>query len=354
MNDYYEILGVEKNSSESELRKAYYKLSKQYHPDRNPGNKETEEKFKEIAEAYSVLSDKEKREIYDKYGKDGLTENNFGNDDFADFDPFDFFNRIFNSRFDNIFSKKDEPMKSKTEDIITKCNVTIRDLYNGKVLKRKITRQRLCEHCQGNGTEDKSEPKECIECHGTGSKTIVMKVGLMHSISQINCTHCNGKGTYIPDDNICQKCLGELVTQQEKILEIDIKPGARPGDKFVFEGESDEFPDTIPGDVIFILELIEDPRYKLVENDLHYLVPISLVNALCGCIIQIELPNGKSVQKKLKNVITPESELIIENQGFAIKNSQERGNIVLKFDIRFPKTSEIKPKKDVLRAILPK
>lgn len=354
MSDYYEILGVNKNASESELKKAYYKLSKRYHPDKNPGNKEAEEKFKDISEAYSILSDKEKRQIYDKYGKDGLKQNGIGESGFGGFDPFDLFNSFFADSFGKSFSKKNESTKQKTRDVIANCNVTIRDLYNGRVLKRKVTRYRLCEHCKGNGTEDKSKAKECLECHGTGMKTVIMKIGNMRSISHVNCIQCDGKGVYISKDNICKKCKGELVTQQEKILELNIKPGARPGDKIIFEKESDELPDTIPGNIIFILNLIEDPKYKLIGNDLHYTVPISLVNALCGCIIQIELPNGNCVQKELNEVITPSSELIIENHGFVIKNSQNRGNIILKFDIRFPKTSEIDPKKDILRAILPK
>lgn len=352
MSEYYDILGVKKDASESELKKAYYKLSKQYHPDKNPGNKEAEEKFKEISEAYSILSDKEKRKIYDQYGKDGLKQNGMS-DGFKDFDPFDMFSSFFGS-FGNNFSKHEEHVKQKTRDVVAKCNVTIKDLYCGRTLKRKVTRRRLCDHCNGNGTEDKSKPKECLECHGTGVKTVMMKMGNMHSISRVECIYCNGKGVSISKENTCKKCNGEQVVQQEKILELNIKPGARPGDRIVFAKESDELPDTIPGDIIFILNLVEDPKYKLVMDDLHYTVPISLVNALCGCVIQIELPNGQSIKKELTEVITPTSELIIENHGLAIKNSKRRGNIVLKFDIRFPKSNELASKREALRTILPK
>lgn len=353
MSEYYEILGVKRDASESELKKAYYKLSKQYHPDKNPGNKEAEEKFKEISEAYSVLSDKEKRKIYDKYGKEGLKQNGMNESSFG-FDPFDLFSSFFGGGFGNNFSEREESIKQKTKDVVVKCNVTIKDLYSGKILRRKVTRYRLCEHCKGNGTEDKSKAKECLECKGTGMKTVMMKMGNMQTISRVECIHCSGKGIYVPKDNICKKCKGEQVTQQEKILELNVKPGSRPGDKIVFAKESDELPDTIPGDIIFVLNLVEDPKYKLIGNDLHYTVPISLVNALCGCTIQIELPNGQFVKKELNEVINPSSELIIENQGFVIKNSNRRGNIVLKFDIRFPKTNEINSKKEVLRSILPK
>lgn len=345
--EYYNILKIPKNASQDEIKKAYRKLAIKYHPDKNPGDKEAENKFKEISEAYSVLSNEEKRKIYDKYGKEGLNQG-----DGMKFDPSEIFERFFSSSFSSNFehpfsnffrsSQQRSDVKKRSADIIVDCNVELKDLYCGKKLKRKATRNRICKKCNGNGTKDKSKPVQCPDCGGKGIKVVRQQKGFMQIVQQIECDKCRGHGEVIAPSNICEKCFGSKVTLESKILEINILPGMADGERIIFKGESDEYPDTIPGDIIFIVKSKQHPQYTRVNNDLYYTTTISLKKALCGFTMHIKTLDDRVIKCKYNDIITPNCKLKIRDEGMPIKGvTNQHGNLYISFNVKFPSKNEI-------------
>lgn len=360
MSEYYEILGLTKNATQEEIKKAYRKLAIKYHPDKNKDDPNAEQKFKEIAEAYGVLSDEEKRKIYDKYGKKGLENNggmNFNADDiFSSFfggGPFgSSFGSSFESSFgsffgfDNEFGSRTKP-KRKTEDIIAECNLTLEELYIGKVLKRKIKHSRICKSCDGTGSKTKQKTT-CKSCNGNGIKRVIHRQGFTQIIQQVKCEDCNGTGESINENDKCAKCNGKKVIQEEKIIEINVKPGTKNNQQFRFPNESDEYPGYIAGDIIFIIRTKEHPKFTRDPNDnLLCTKKIKLSEALCGCKFSIKTLDNRIIYVKYDDVITPGQTLILRNEGFTKKT-----NMYIQFEIEFPTKSQLK-NIDKLNEILP-
>jgi chaperone protein DnaJ len=350
MTDYYEILGLQKTASNEEIKKAYRKMAMKYHPDKNPNNKEAEQKFKEISEAYSVLSDEEKRKIYDKYGKSGL-ENNGG----MNFDPNNIFEQFFSNGgfsfgFGNGFNfgEKQRPFQQKTDDMIAECYVTLEDLYNGKTLKRKIKHSRLCKTCNGTGTKQNVKLNKCVDCNGSGIKRIVQQHGFSRIIRQTTCDKCSGSGEIINDKDKCVNCNGKKTSIEEKIIELNIKPGTKNNTQYRFKGESDEYPNYIAGDIIFVIKTKEHDRFIRDANDnLMYKHKILLSEALCGCKFSIKTLDNRILYVKYDDVITPGKLLVLRNEGFTKKT-----NMYIEFEIEFPTKKQIKNKDDLIN-ILP-
>ena len=214
--DYYEVLGVEKSASEAERKKAYRKLAIQYHPDKNPGDKEAEEKFKEAAEAYSVLSDKDKRARYDQFGHEGMGAagaGGFGN--FSDFDLNDIFSSVFGHGFSGFggFGSgfggggRTQQRKFRGSDLRVKVKLNLKDISTGVEKKFKLKKYVVCNHCHGSGAEGDGGTETCPTCHGTGSVTRTQQsiFGMMQT--QSVCPQCNGEGKIIK--NKCKHCEGE-------------------------------------------------------------------------------------------------------------------------------------------------
>ena len=361
--EYYNALGINKNATQDEIKKAYRKLAIKYHPDKNPGNKEAENKFKEISEAYSVLSDEEKRKKYDKYGKAGLQDGNMN------FDPSDIFNKFFGSSFgtsfknpfgtsfgtsfENIFGtsfgsssnsykNSSKNQQRKTKDVIVTCKVELKDLYCGTKLKRKVTHTRICKKCNGNGTKDKSKPTKCESCDGKGVKLLRQQQGYMQIVQQVGCPNCKGTGEIIKDENKCRECKGNKTVMESKILELEILSGTNEHEKIVFKGESDEYPDAIPGDVIFIIETIPNQHYKRINNDLYYKQTINLKDALCGCEFNIKTLDGRILECTTDEIIKPGSKMKISNEGMPHKGMlKNKGDLIIEFDVKFPNKNEI-------------
>jgi chaperone protein DnaJ len=352
MSEYYEVLGLKKDAGQNEIKKAYYKLSKKYHPDKNPGDKEAEEKFKEIAEAYSVLSDPEKKQIYDKYGKSGLQQGQG-----SQFDPMDIFSQFFgNSGMADFFGSNNNQRRQemyKTRNITAALNMDLKDLYIGKVIKRKVTHERLCKECEGTGSKNKVKPFKCDSCRGSGMQTIMSRQGFMTSIQQIPCNKCKGTGEMV-DSNKCSRCNGNRTISEEKILEINIPPGTINGEKFVFEGESDHLPGTIPGDIIFIVQEKKHDTFERIGSDLYCSKTITLNEALCGTNITIDVFGIKTVSFNVTDIISPKMTVQLQNEGFPIRNSKNKGSLFIKFEVVFPKKSQIEHHIPQLRKMLPK
>jgi len=247
--DYYKILGVEKTATDLELQSAYRKLALKHHPDRNRENPDAAaELFKEIGSAYDILKDKKKREIYDKYGEEGLKtgafQGGFGSG------GFDIFSHFFGG---GSGSRDDGPRKGK--EVVKGLQVTLEDLYNGVERKIKVTRNRNCKDCKGTGSSKVDGNKKCSGCEGSGRRMQIRKMGIgfVQQIQTI-CPDCQGKGKIIDENFLCKVCNGKQIKEEATTLDIYIGKGMKEGQKITFDGEADEYPDILPGDIIFVLQ----------------------------------------------------------------------------------------------------
>eukprot|EP00689_Sawyeria_marylandensis_P003567 EC826024.1.p1 GENE.EC826024.1~~EC826024.1.p1 ORF type:complete len:233 (+),score=124.15 EC826024.1:36-734(+) len=218
-NKFYDILGVKKEATQDEIRLAYKKLALKFHPDKNLDDKNAAEKFKEINAAYEVLKDEKKRELYDKYGEEGLKS---GGAWAGGTDPMDIFSQFFGFGGDSFFGgKKGKEGPKHGEDVIHGINVSLEDLFNGTTKKIKITRTRNCPKCEGTGATEKDKVVKCKECEGTGRVIKIHQIhpGFVQQVSTI-CPKCEGQGKTIDKKFICQNCKGKKVISDQKILDV--------------------------------------------------------------------------------------------------------------------------------------
>ena len=334
---YYDALNVSPSASAEEIKKAYRKLAIKYHPDKNPGNKEAEDKFKEISEAYAVLSDSNKRHNYDQYGKNGIEApdmNSFFNN--FDFTSFGFNNPFFNFGFSNSSHNK------KGEPSIIPLNLTLTELYKGINIKRKITHSIICDKCKGKGTKSGKSTK-CENCNGTGIEKLIQRYGPQVMITQRPCNECNGTGQGKIDSNDkCEKCNGKQLMDEIKIIEFKIEPRTMPNKRIVIKdlgnAEIHQNNFTLPGDLIFEIRLKDDDKidkFKLLQSgDLLLEKTITLQQALCNYTTRIKYFD-KSIDVKYCETIQPNEYLKLEKYGFS-----ENKSLYIHFDIVLPTRKE--------------
>jgi len=247
----YEALGLTPTATDADVKKAYRKLAVQFHPDKNP-SPDAAEKFKEISRAYEVLSDEEKRKIYDRYGEKGLDEGGMGGGSSA----FDIFSQFFGgSPFGGMFGGSDRGER-RGKDVGHTLTVSLDDLYNGKDKKLSLNKQVICSKCNGSGSKKAGKSTVCQECNGRGVKVIIRQLGPgMIQQMQTACSNCKGEGTAVDPKDRCPSCNGNRVVSEKKILEVHVDKGMKHGDKITFSREGDQHPDIkIPGDVVIILQ----------------------------------------------------------------------------------------------------
>ncbi|KAJ6801528.1 dnaJ protein-like protein [Iris pallida] len=237
--------------------------------------------FKELAQAYEVLSDPEKREIYDQYGEDALKEGMGGGG--GGHDPFDIFQSFFGggSPFGGGGSSRGRRQR-RGDDVVHSLKVSLEDLYNGTSKKLSLSRNVICSKCKGKGSKSGASMK-CSGCQGSGMKVSIRQLGpSMIQQMQHPCNECKGTGETINDKDRCPQCKGEKVVQEKKVLEVVVEKGMQNGQKITFPGEADEAPDTVTGDIVFVLQQKEHPKFKRKGDDLFYEHHLSLTEALCG------------------------------------------------------------------------
>jgi len=353
MKDYYNILGVDRNASEDDIKKAFRKLSVKWHPDRNPGNKEAEEKFKEIAEAYEVLGDKDKKRKYDLSSSGGPDFSDFfkdfgGNPFTGTSDPFGW-GDIFGERRR---SKKrdfnmDMPEDFKGSDIRMSIPLSMADIVNGCSKKVKYKRNVRCHVCFGKGGEEKVE---CPYCHGTGIETIEKWSHGMRFETNTTCPHCNGRGYKIK--NPCTNCNGTGFEPREEILEVMFEAGIG-GNATIYSqrGNESKAQNGVPGS--FIAVPVIDPsksgdKYSIDGYNIHELLKVKLTDALLGKEIEIQVP-GKPKEKFKLNENTKPGDTITKYGLGLLKEDFEygrksRGNYVFDIAIDMPNTLTDKQK----------
>lgn len=365
MADYYSILQLDKKANEQDIKKAYKKAAIKWHPDKNPDNKETAEKrFKEVSEAYSVLSDKKKREIYDMYGKEGLQ-----NDGGIGVNPNDIFSQFFGgmaggmpggmpggmfSNFGFNMGGHQRNRRAKGPDKKVEICLSISDMMNGTVKKFNITRNQTCDLCNGLGTKNGKEPIVCNECNGKGIKSVTRQMGPMLTTQSFKCNACNGKGTTISKIDACQTCNGQKLTRKTEQVVLNIQKGTKEGDYEVLQNMSDDNENyDEPGDIYFIYRSANDDNSVRFNDDLIVKKQILLSEALCGIQLVYNHPNGDKILIEYNDIVNNDSKFEIENLGFYNKETGRIGKLIFSFEIVYPKKLDDQ-RKMLLKKILPK
>lgn len=352
---YYEILNVSKSSGQDELKKAYKIAALKNHPDKGGDP----EKFKELAQAYEVLSDPEKREIYDQYGEDALKEGMGGGG--AGNNPFDIFEQFFGGGgfggggFGGSSSRGRRQRRG--EDVVHSLKVSLEDMYNGTSKKLSLSRKVLCVKCKGKGSKSGASGR-CYGCQGSGVKMVTRQIGPgMIQQMQLVCPDCRGAGEVISDKDRCSQCKGNKVTQEKKVVEVHVEKGMQHGQKIVFQGEADEAPDTVTGDIVFVLQLKEHPNFKRKFDDLYVERTLSLTEALCGFQFALTHLDGRQLLIKSNpgEVIKPDQYKAINDEGMPHHQRPfMKGRLYIHFDVEFPESGVLSPdKRRSLEMILP-
>jgi len=348
--ELYERLGVPPEANADDIKRAYKKMSIKFHPDKNPNNPEAEAKFKEISEAYEVLSNDEKRQMYDKYGKDALKEG-------PSHSAHDIFEQFFGGGFSSFFGGPQRGPR-RTEDIVHELQVTLDDLYKGKQTKLSITRNIICSTCTGAGTKSGAAVGKCKTCEGRGIRLIIKQLGPgMIQQMQTVCPDCGGKGEQIKEEDKCTNCKGKKVVKDKKVVTVYVDKGMKHGQKIVFSGESDEAPGMEPGDIIFVLIEKKHDVFKRNGNDLYMETTIPLIEALAGYAFTVKHLDDRTllVKSEKGEVVTPGEVKMIGGEGMPKHKSPfEKGNLYIQFTIEFPKPQALKePQLQQLEKLLP-
>jgi len=287
--DYYEVLEVHRNASDIEIKKAYRKLAIQFHPDKNPGDKAAEDKFKELSEAYEVLSDAQKRAQYDQFGHAGVNAGGFSGGGFG-FGAGTPFSDIFSDIFGDIFGGdgRQRSRGRRGDDLQYTLDIKFEDAANGLETKIDVPYAKRCGTCSGSGAKPGTEPKTCPTCRGAGQ--VRFQQGFF-SVSR-TCSHCNGEGRVV--DSPCTTCRGTGSVKDSKTLSVKVPPGVETGNRLKLSGEGGQGTKGGPnGDLYVLINVKEHPLFTREGNDVLCEIPISFTQAALGCEIEIPTLEGQ-------------------------------------------------------------
>lgn len=348
--ELYDKLGVSPDAPFEQIKKAYRKLALKLHPDKNPDNPDAENQFKEVGAAFEVLGDEKKRKIYDDHGMEGLQQGGGGGDFHSAFDIFDMFFGGGGGR-----RRRQPGEKAKGRDTVHQLKVTLKELYCGSTRKMALHKNVICAACEGIGGKPGSVEK-CDTCNGVGMEIKMRQIGpgMVQQIQQ-PCRRCNQTGECIKEKDRCKVCGGKKVVKERKIIECEITPGMKDGEKVVFEGDGDQAPDIEPGDIIIVLDEQEHEIFKRKGKDLVMEMHISLADALCGFKRNIETVDGRTllIQTDPGDVLDPSQLKSIDGEGMPNKYNS-KGVLIIKFTVNFPKDNWIRNDElKQLEALLP-
>lgn len=337
--DYYEILGVAKNASADEIKKSYRKLAMQYHPDRNPGNKEAEAKFKEATEAYEVLKDDQKKAAYDQYGHQAFGQGGGGRggNQGGGFDGFDF-NDIF-SNFSDIFGDmgggrqtKKRSAAQRGSDIRYNLEISLEEAFRGTTEKISFSIPCACETCKGSGSQSGEKPVDCGTCKGSGK--IRAQQGFF--IVERTCTTCSGTGQIIK--NPCKTCKGEGRVNKEKTLAVKIPAGVEEGNRIRLSGEGEAGQrGGQAGDLYVYISIRKHQFFSRKGDDIHFEVPIRFTAAALGSSVEIPTIDGVKAKLQIPEGTQNGDQLRLKGKGMSVINSGgRRGDMYIKVNIETP------------------
>jgi molecular chaperone DnaJ len=341
--DYYEVLGVAKTASEDEIKKAYRQIAIKYHPDRNPGDKQAEEKFKEAAEAYNVLHDPQKRQQYDQFGFSGPIGGGgfegFGGASMNMDDIFSMFGDIFGGHGFGGFGRRSGRQQHRGSDLRLKVRLTLEEINQGVTKKFKVRKDITCNHCHGTGAEDGSSRDTCPTCHGSGviTHTTQSIFGMMQT--QGVCPTCQGEGQVIK--NKCKQCQGTGVVKGEEVVEINIPAGVAEGMVVNVPGKGNAGQHGgIAGDIQVFIEEENNNTFVRDGNDLIYNLLLDFPTAALGGETDIPTIDGKTLKVKIESGTQPGKTMRLRGKGLpAVQGyGTGRGDLVVNISVYVPKT----------------
>lgn len=352
--DYYEVLGVNKNATDDELKKAYRKLAKKYHPDANPDNKkEAEAKFKEVNEAYENLSDPQKRRMYDQFGHNGpqgfggaggpfggqngyYSYTSSGFDGFGDFgDLGDIFSSFFGGGFGGRNSSKQRGPR-KGADLNVRMDITFEQAFLGVEKEIIITRDEECTHCHGSGAKPGTSPVKCPTCNGTGKVTGIQNTILGQMQTTRTCTACHGTGEIINEP--CENCRGKGKVRKQPKIKVKIPAGIDDNQTVVLRGEGEPGEKGEPkGDLYITVKIKRHSIYTRKGNNVLCEVPITITQATLGAELEIPMVDGTKEKYKIPEATQTGSKFTIKNKGFKSINSTSYGDFIFTVTVQTPK-----------------
>ena len=346
--DYYEVLGVERNAADGDIKKAYRQMALKFHPDKNPGNKEAEDKFKEAAEAYEVLSNSDKRRRYDQFGHQGVgSAANGGGYGMNMEDIFSQFGDIFGGHnpFESFFGGGGGGSRrvNRGSNLRIKVKLTLSEIANGVEKKIKVNKAVPCNSCSGTGAQNGSSFSKCSTCNGQGQIRRVTNTILGQMQTTSTCPTCQGEGQTIT--NKCKSCHGHGTQTGEEVISINIPAGVGEGMQVNVSGKGNAAErGGIPGDLLIVIEEVEDPHLKRDGHNLHYDLYISIPDAALGTNIEVPTVEGKA-----KIRIEPGTQagkvLRLKGKGLPQLNSHYRGDLLININVWTPQNLTAEEKK---------
>ncbi|KAK4040301.1 DnaJ-related protein SCJ1 [Parachaetomium inaequale] len=352
--DYYKVLGLDKQASERQIKSAYRQLSKKYHPDKNPNDPTAHDKFVLVAEAYEALSDAESRQIYDQYGHEGLKQRKQQGGSGGGHDPFDLFSRFFGGggHYGN------QPGQRRGHNVEVKVPISLRDFYNGRTTEFQWNKQEICEACEGTGAADRVV-HTCQTCGGRGVRTVRQQLapGMVTQV-QMQCDACGGRGKSIK--HRCSACGGERVVRKPTLVSLTVQRGMADGSRVAYENEADASPDYVAGDLIVTLfekepglegednpDKVDGVFFRRKGDDLFWREILSLREALMGDwtrnithldghVVRLGRKRGQVVQPGHVETVAGEGMPKWDEDGDSVYHKTEFGNLFVEYTVVLP------------------
>lgn len=326
--DYYKILGIDKNATDDEIKKAYRKMAMKYHPDKNPDDDSAESKFKEAAEAYDVLSNPEKKSNYDRFGTPDASSSGFGSGGFGGFNMEDIF-----SQFGNIFGNRgrSQPRRKKGPDLRIKVSLTLDEIIKGTTKKIKYKRQTKCEPCGGKGGTD---TRSCVMCSGSGERMTIQHTPFGQITQASICPDCYGTGEQVV--NKCSHCHGQGTQIKEQTVDVEIPAGVSNGMQMAMNEFGNSIRNGDYGDLHIIFDEIRDTYFRREGGNIIIDKEISVIDAIIGANINIATPHGS-----INITVEPgtESGKVIRINGKGVPDiNYGMGSLIINFKIKIPKS----------------
>lgn len=339
--DYYEVLGVSKEATKEEIKKAYRKQALKYHPDKNPGDKKAEEKFKEAAAAYEILSNDEKRARYDRFGHEGVSGagGGFSGGGMTMEDIFSSFGDIFGDAFGGFAgfggARRSGRRVNKGSNLRVKVKLNLSEISSGAEKKLKVNKYVTCNTCGGSGAADQNSMSACSTCHGSGHVTRVTNTLLGQMQTTSVCPSCNGEGKTITKK--CSACYGEGIIQKEEIIKINIPAGVSRGMQMNVEGKGNAARrGGINGDLLVVIDEEEHPLLIREGNDLIYNLFISIPDSVLGTNVEVPTVDN-NVKIKIEPGTQPGKILRLRGKGLPEVNGYGRGDLLVNVNVWIPK-----------------
>tara|TARA_Y100000590_G_scaffold441943_1_gene569390 strand:+ start:4551 stop:5702 length:1152 start_codon:yes stop_codon:yes gene_type:complete len=348
--DLYEILGVSKQASDNEIKKAYRKLAMKHHPDQNKGDKDAEKKFKEISASYEILKDPEKRSAYDQYGHDAFRQGNMGGgfrgfEDFASNFNFSDFNSIFEDFFGDGFGQnsRQQQRSQRGSDLRFNMSISLQEAFAGKKSQIKIPSSIDCDSCKGSGGAGGSKPSRCPTCNGYGK---VRSSSGFFTIERA-CTVCGGMGETIT--NPCLKCSGTGLIKKNKTISVSIPSGVDSGTRIRISGEGERgLRGASSGDLYIFVNVKKDELFERDEENLFCNIPIPITTAILGGEIEVPTIEGKKARLTIPAGTQSETQFRFKGKGMTVLRQSRRGDMYTEVSVEIP-VNLTKKQKNILK-----